>query len=248
MKESDLKQTIHVGLCLVLLLAGCLACAPKPQVAPAPGQSDVTLEEWAARYPAEYSDWKDSVHGTAYLAGDTDAPGCTSCHADPASGEIETAAFRLDIPTRCASCHADQAKMARHDLPADTYATYVADDYHGKTIAYYRNHDTTTWRYEAVCSDCHGSHAVYGPEDPRSSVAQGNLLTTCQQCHLGAAPHFVDFASGHFRTALARSPLVHYVSLAYRILIPLVIGLMLAYIALDIVHRLRRRAREESHG
>jgi hypothetical protein len=242
-----LKRTVSVSLSLLLLLVASAGCGRVPiEVSSPPPQPEVSLEEWAARYPNEYRDWEDSVHGAAYLAGDPDAPGCTSCHGDPASGEIQTAAFRLEIPSRCASCHADEAVMSRHDLPSDTYATYIADDYHGKTVAYSASSDPTLWRYEAVCSDCHRSHAVYGPNNLKSSVAEANLLDTCQKCHLGATPNFVDFASGHFRWSRMGAPLVHYVSLAYKILIPLVIGLMLAYIALDVYHRLRTRFGRET--
>lgn len=241
-----MKQIVIVVCLGLLLLTACSVVTGKPvPAAVAPTQSDVGIETWAEQYPNEYNDWKDSVHGQAYLAGDQDAPGCTGCHGDPASGEIQTAQFRLEIPSRCASCHADQAMMSKHDLPSDTYTTYVADDYHGKTIEYYRANDPTVWRYEAVCSDCHRSHAIYQASDSRSSIAQTNLLNTCQKCHQGAVPNFVDFASGHFRTVEDRSPLVYYVALAYKILIPTVIGLMLAYIALDIFHRLRPSTRGE---
>jgi len=56
--------------------------------------------------------------------------------------------------------------------------------------------------------------------------------------------HVASFATamaGHFRTSLAAAPLSHYVQLVYRILIPLIIGLMVLYIVLDIIYRLRKR-------
>lgn len=235
-----MKRSVSIALCLVIFFTFSAACSRgSPEAVSTPPPAEVAPEEWAARYPNEYRDWEASVHGVAYLAGDPDAPGCTSCHGDPGSGQIQTATFRVDIPSRCANCHADRELMGRHGLPSDTYATYLSEDYHGKTVAYYRNNDPTVWRYEAVCSDCHRSHAIYGAANTRSSVAPANLLATCQKCHLGAAPHFAEFASGHYTTTQARAPLVYYASLVYRILIPLVIGSMLAYIALDVYHRLR---------
>jgi hypothetical protein len=63
-------------------------------------RQDGGVEPCATRYPKEYREWQESVHGSAYLSGDTDAPGCADCHDDPESGEIRTAPFRLNIPSR----------------------------------------------------------------------------------------------------------------------------------------------------
>jgi len=130
--------------------------------------------------------------------------------------------------------------MLSHDIATDVYASYRAD-YHGFTIDYYRNHDPSMWRYEAVCSDCHGSHAVHESSDSRSSVAPANLLDTCRQCHAGAEANFASATTGHFRIDRESSPLTYYIKLVYQILIPTIIGLMAAYVALDVSHRLRRK-------
>lgn len=201
---------------------------------------DGGVESCATRYPKEYREWRESVHGSAYLSGDTDAPGCTDCHDDPESSEIRTPTFRLNIPSRCARCHDDEQTMHKHEVATDAYDSYRSD-YHGFTIDYYRIHDPAMWRYEAVCTDCHRSHAVYRASDPRSSIAPANLLGTCQQCHPEANSNFTSIAAGHFRTDRRASLLAYCVALIYRILIPVVIGLMAAYVALDIIHRLRKR-------
>jgi 5-methylcytosine-specific restriction endonuclease McrA len=254
-----MKRTVSVGLCVLLLLAAVpsplmassraadpaqpgLDAAGAEIILPAPGDpKPLTAEqEWAMRYPREYKDWKDSVHGRAYRSGDIKAPGCTQCHDDPESAEIRTAAFRLSIPSRCANCHDDAKLMREHEVDTDVYASYRAD-YHGLTIDYYRSNGPSIWRYEAVCSDCHSSHAVYRASDSRSSVAPANLLRTCQQCHSGAEANFASITTGHFRTDRDSSLLTYYIQLIYQILIPTVIGLMAAYIGLDISHRLRRK-------
>lgn len=240
-----MKRIVWVSLCVLLSLTACSALVGSPAgVAPAPAQPGIQLEEWATRYPKEYNDWSDSVHGVAYLSGNSDAPGCTDCHSDPETGEIYTPVFHLEIPSKCARCHADEKVMSRYGVATDVYETYQAD-YHGTTIEYYRANDPARWRYEAVCSDCHESHAVYGPDDPRSSVAPANLLATCQQCHIEAPPNFAAASTGHYRTTREASLLVYGVKLFYKVLIPVVIGLMLAYIGLDISHRVRKRLRGE---
>ena len=238
-KERDLKRIALASLCLLLLALTACSAPAKPVTAPPTPAETVSIEEWAQRYPNEYNDWKDSVHGVAYLAGNKDAPGCTDCHGDPASGEFNTSAFRAEIPSRCARCHDNEQMMAKYQVATDAYDTYLPG-YHGTTIEYYRANDPTSWRYEAVCSDCHQAHAIYKPDDPRSSVAPANLLQTCQKCHPGAQANFAAPTNGHFRTTRAASRLVFYVGLFYKILIPLVIGAMLFYIVLDIVHRVRK--------
>ena len=256
-----MKRTVPVGLCVLLLLAATaspsmassMGADPTDPAQPDldsaeiifPGPKDtesLSAEErqWATRYPREYRDWRESVHGRAHRSGDTKAPGCTGCHDDPESGEIRTAAFRLSIPSRCAGCHDDAKLMREHDVATDVYDSYRAD-YHGLTIDYYRTHDPSVWRYEAVCSDCHGSHAIYEVGDSRSSVAPANRLGTCQQCHFGAEANFASITTGHFRTDRESSLLTYYIELIYQILIPTLIGLMAAYVVLDISHRLRRK-------
>lgn len=238
-----MKWVFWASVCALLSLTGCSVLVGSPAVvAPAPAPSDVQPEEWATGYPNEYDDWSDSVHGVAYLSGNADAPGCTDCHGDPETGELSTALFRLEIPSTCARCHADDTVMSKYGIAADVYETYQAD-YHGTTIEYYRANDPTALRQEAVCSDCHGSHAVYGPDDAKSSVGSANLLATCQRCHPDAQPNFTAASAGHSIATREGPLLVYLVALFYKVLIPVVIGLMLAYIGLDISHRLRKRLR-----
>ena len=203
-------------------------------------REDGGSEACARRYPKEYREWQESVHGKAYLSGDADAPGCSDCHDDPQRGDIRTAEFRLSIPSLCAGCHGDEELMRKHGIVGDLYTSYRAD-YHGFTIDYYRTHDASTWRYEAVCGDCHASHAVFPSDDSRSWVAPENLLDTCRRCHEEAEASFTSSSSGHFRTSRDRSLLVYCIELIYQLLIPVVIGLMTIYVGLDVLHRLRAK-------
>jgi 5-methylcytosine-specific restriction endonuclease McrA len=259
-----MKRIPRVGLCVLLLLTVSYSTPTVRSAGGNPSQPDLDaagseivatesenrepvcarpdggIEPCATRYPKETREWRESVHGSAYLSGDTDAPGCTDCHDDPESSEIRTASFRLSIPSRCARCHDDETLMRKHEVATDVYVSYRSD-FHGLTIDYYRHHDPSMWRYEAVCIDCHRSHAIYRASDSRSSIAPANLLGTCQQCHPEAEANFTSIATGHFRTDRETSLLAYCVALIYRILIPTVIGLMAAYVALDIFHRLRKR-------
>jgi formate dehydrogenase gamma subunit len=58
---------------------------------------------------------------------------------------------------------------------AETASAY-ADSVHGRASR--RGKETA-----AVCTDCHGSHAMKGPADATSSVNPQNVAATCGKCH-----------------------------------------------------------------
>lgn len=237
MEDKIMRRRVLLVLLITMFLAACTSRGDESSYQP--DESDTDLEEWAERYPIQYEEWAASQHGQAYLDGNEDAPACLDCHDDPDTEEIKTAAFRLDIPNRCARCHSDADKMSEYDISADVYQTYEAD-YHGTTIKYYRDTAPDTWRYEAVCSDCHGSHEIYGPEDAKSTVSTDNLLGTCQTCHHDASVNFTT-AFGHYRPARSpasslESPLIFWVKLFYQVLIPVILASMIGYIVLDLRH------------
>jgi hypothetical protein len=216
------------GLGILLLSLAALPLLHQP--ARAGDATPAGLEEWARQHPFQYGQWAASAHGAAFLDGDPHAPDCSGCHAEPQSDEQYTAAFRLEIPARCARCHADPEAMKDADLATDVYDTYRAD-VHGRTIEYYHRTDPTAQRFEAVCSDCHGSHTAY-------TVPATELTETCQSCHGNATDRFSTAAMGHFRAG-RQAPLAMAIRIFYLILIPTVLGGMLAYIGLDLWHRAR---------
>ena len=215
-------------LWILVLIVASATLGQRPALADHATPAD--LEGWATQYPFQYSQWEESAHGVAFLEGDPNAPDCTGCHDDPESNEQYTAAFRLEIPARCSRCHADPEKMKDSGLATDVYDTYRAD-LHGRTIEYYRQADPEARRFEAVCSDCHGSHAAY-------TVPAIELTDNCQSCHGKATARFTTASMGHFRMD-RESPLVMVVRIFYLILIPMVLGAMIVYIGLDLWHRAR---------
>lgn len=113
---------------------------------------------------------------------------CVTCHGgDPqdmtASAMSPAAGFRgspsrAQIPEFCSSCHSDRMRMRQYGLPADQLALYQTSR-HGELWA---RGDTKV----AVCTDCHTSHDILPPDDPRSSVAPANIPKTCARCHSDA--------------------------------------------------------------
>ena len=72
-------------------------------------------------------------------------------------------------------------------------------------------------------------------------MVKENLLVTCQRCHPDATTNFPDSWVGHFQPNREHYPLVYYVNLFYRILIPAVIGAMALFVLLDAVRKIINR-------
>ncbi len=115
-----------------------------------------------------------SVHGQLLAKGDAKAPICTDCHAAHAIERPASARFKATSDQRCGACHAERLANFR-------------ETYHGKAVALGRANVAPE---VAACYDCHGHHAVFGPSDPRSTLAPQNIVATCAKCHPGVNASF----------------------------------------------------------
>jgi predicted CXXCH cytochrome family protein len=193
-------------------------------------------------HAAIYDLYKQSVHGEALTTGNPDVPTCTDCHGVHEVQGPDNSPFRLFSPEICASCHSDEDLMAKYDISTNVFNTYVSD-FHGTTVLLFEKYAPDQQTDKPVCVDCHGVHDIIPPDNPRSSVFEGNLLSTCQRCHPDAEANFPAAWLGHYEPDLHKWPLVYFVGLFYKILIPTVIGAMLLFVLIDAYGRLRRRRR-----
>ncbi len=131
-------------------------------------------------------------HGSAVLRGNPDAAACSDCHDlhetlsfPRVSGGLSPRA-REHYTQRCITCHADAEMVKRNNLRAETVRDYE-ETYHGKvgTVGYPAP--------VAGCADCHTSHNILPPSDPRSSIHPANLVQSCGRCHQGFHPRFVQY-------------------------------------------------------
>jgi predicted CXXCH cytochrome family protein len=191
-----------------------------------------------------YEQYLGSVHGRALLeTGNSDVPVCTDCHGAHRQDDPTTMAFRLKSPKICAKCHANAAMMRKYKISPDVFDTYVAD-FHGLTVTLFEKEHPDQQTNKAVCTDCHGIHDMQKVTAANSSVVKENLLNTCRRCHPDAAANFPDSWVGHFAPTRDRFPLVYYVNLFYRILIPVTIGGMVLFVIIDAGGRMIRRIRK----
>lgn len=187
-----------------------------------------------------FDEYRDSVHGEALFEGDENAPTCVSCHGVHGIQHPTTAQFRNRSPELCADCHADEELMAQYEISTNVFNSYL-DDFHGTTVSLFDQSDPNVPSNKAVCYDCHGVHDIARSDDSKSQVVRENLLATCKECHPDASSDFPDTWVGHFEPSLDNHPLVYLVNLFYDIFIPLVLGIFLFLISVDVIGRIRRR-------
>jgi cytochrome b subunit of formate dehydrogenase len=117
--------------------------------------------------------YDQSIHGQALKKGLPQAPICTDCHSAHQIQRVEVEAWKLGVVRECGTCHIERMKTYR-----DTFHGHVTSL--GSAVG-------------ARCSDCHGSHDVLPPKDPRSSIHRKNIVTTCGKCHARATPSFTQY-------------------------------------------------------
>ncbi|MBK8575224.1 MAG: cytochrome b/b6 domain-containing protein [Elusimicrobia bacterium] len=138
-----------------------------------------------------------SDHGRAMGVGRAEAATCKDCHGHSHtllnSRDPQSPVNRKNIVATCAQCHADMNRMAGVRLtqrdPLGTYAATV----HGQALAAGRSN-------AAVCSDCHGTHDIFGAANPASRVYRPNIPKTCERCHENVALTYRESVHG---TAMA---------------------------------------------
>ena len=199
-----------------------------------------------------YQHYHESVHGAALIdEGNPDVPSCTDCHGvHHLEGPSTDEAFHRASHGICGECHQDPVLMALYGLNADVYDTYVAD-FHGTTVMLYESTMPGQESNKPVCVDCHGVHDIRVHDDPESTVIKENLLGTCQRCHPDATTDFPASWLSHYRPDIEETPLVYFVDIFYKILIPGVLGFMLLLNITDIGRTIADRFKgrgKEDHG
>ncbi len=208
----------------------------------------VHIPQTCARcHSAVYDQYKQSVHGSALIGeGNPDVPTCIDCHGVHNIQDPLTTAFRVNSPELCAKCHTDPARMDKYSISTQVLNTYLAD-FHGTTVTLFERTAPGQPTNKPVCFDCHGVHNIVKPDDPQKGLeVKENLLKTCQRCHPSATTNFPDAWLSHYVPSAAAHPLVYYVNVFYKLLIPGTIGGMLIFVASDayrrVSHRRNRRA------
>jgi len=136
----------------------------------------------------EVQDHQTSAHGKLRAKGDTDAPTCLDCHEKHATQNHRlptSATFARNVPKLCARCHRSGEKAAKR---IDKRMSHIVGSYemsiHGKGLV------ESGLVVSATCTNCHSTHNVLPPEDPKSKVNKANIADTCGTCHNGIEETF----------------------------------------------------------
>jgi cytochrome b subunit of formate dehydrogenase len=161
-----------------------------------------------------------------------DHPRCVSCHAQEGDPHAVTAASawnRREKMLLCTQCHAQTDRMNRYGVDIDAVHSYN-ESFHGKALLRFGMTKV------AICNDCHRSHDVLSPEDPRAPIHRNNAARTCSQsgCHAGAKLNFAMSGANHLRLKVKEEPVLTGILWFFRLLVFGMTAFLLGGVALDL--------------
>jgi len=178
-----------------------------------------------------------SIHATGEAKNGVQLPVCEDCHTSHSIRRTDLPGFRTQMMQQCGRCHTEEA-------------TTFFETFHGKV-------SRLGTEGAAKCSDCHGSHGILPPDDPRSTLSRTNVVQTCAKCHPGSNRRFAGYLTHATHHDRNKYPWLFW---SFRFMTTLLVGTM----AFALLHTLawlvrlwlsreqwshvKRRAREESTG
>ncbi|HEX9973249.1 MAG TPA: cytochrome b/b6 domain-containing protein [bacterium] len=175
-----------------------------------------------------YQEYIESIHGAGLMAGRSDNPVCTDCHAEHAikmhTDPTSTVYSTVVSKTLCANCHEAERIVAKYGLKDNVVQSYY-DSYHGLAV---RGGSIVS----ANCASCHGIHNIRPSIDPKSTIHQDNLTETCGTCHPGVSAQ-VTKGPIHVYASPQSNKIIYYVTMFYYMMIFGVIGGMVLHNGLD---------------
>ncbi|MDH3251318.1 MAG: cytochrome b/b6 domain-containing protein [Ignavibacteria bacterium] len=125
-----------------------------------------------------HKEYSLSGHGRAVANGIAVAPSCVDCHGAhgvlPALDERAQTSRKKEIAL-CLACHQDKPEVRAIIGPSAGFISSYESSVHGQA-----SNDRVG---AAVCTDCHGSHAIIKGSEPSSAVGKLNVASTCGECH-----------------------------------------------------------------
>lgn len=221
--EAAFKQSPHKGM-------NCQDC--HATITAAPHTPEMVKEKPAciSCHEDQESMWQISAHAKKDIV-KGDHPTCITCHGsgDPHSMKPMSAMTRPVKAELCSSCHQQTERMKRYNVDTDAVASYQ-ESFHGKALLVY--HATNT----AVCTDCHQTHSMMAPTDPKSATNRNNGNALCSQpsCHPGARASFAMSGANHLRLKIKQDPILHGIDFFFKTLVMGVIVFLMGGVALDL--------------
>ena len=221
----------------------CVDCHGSHDVTPPDAPRRKISETCSSCHLAVYTTYQTSIHGASLEAdSNPDVPSCVDCHGVHNIHGPRDVDFHNDMIGVCGGCHADEKRMEKYGISTSVFDTYL-DDFHGRTVNFFRSTSENTPSSKATCFDCHGIHNIRPADDPASSVYPENLQATCQQCHADAGITFPQAWLSHYIPTWEATPALFAVDYIYSYMVPGLVGGFMVYIALDARRRIAHRRR-----
>jgi cytochrome b subunit of formate dehydrogenase len=168
---SVLKASAHATV-------ACASCHTQASSLPHPER--LKAVDCGSCHSTEATQYLSGRHGIKVGKNRPEGQVCGDCHGKPhavlPSSDPDSPTSRARIPSLCAKCHDNPATMRNTALSqVQPYESYMAS-IHGKAFA--RGNMAA-----AVCSDCHGLHALLSTFDHSSKIFRQNIPETCGRCH-----------------------------------------------------------------
>ncbi len=171
------KGLVESGL---LVAATCTDCHGSHDERPAADSDSTVNRRNVARTCGRCHDgiekaFQTSIHwpGNGTTTDEARLPSCADCHSSHTIARTDTGNFRLRMMDQCGRCHEAEART-------------FFETFHGKG-------SRLGAEAPAKCSDCHGTHAILPPADPRSTLSHDNVVGTCAKCHRESHRQFAGY-------------------------------------------------------
>lgn len=123
--------------------------------------------------------YAQSTHARAGKAAQSAAANCEDCHGGAhqilAADDPASPINHANIPATCGRCHGQKFLMESYGESAQPFYSYQSS-VHGRLVE-------KGSQKAAVCTDCHGAHAILPASDAKSPISKFNVPSTCGKCH-----------------------------------------------------------------
>ena len=123
--------------------------------------------------------YSHSMHAKPGGTGKAVAAQCQDCHGAAheilASSNPKSPVSHANIPVTCGRCHGQKFLMESSGGSAQPFLSYQ-ESVHGRAV------EGGSVK-AAVCTDCHGSHAILPANNAKSPIYKFSVPATCGKCH-----------------------------------------------------------------
>jgi len=148
----------------------------------------ITCAQCHAKEETAYS---HSYHAKATSTG-MPAANCQDCHGGAhevlAGGDPKSPVNHENIPYTCGRCHGQKFLMEKNGQSTQPFVSYQ-ESVHGQATE-------NGSQKAAVCTDCHGTHAILPANDQSSPIYKFNVPATCGKCHAEIQSTFMQSIHG----------------------------------------------------